>query len=37
MHVVPRWEDVPLRRHSGAMADPVVLEERASKIRDALM
>jgi histidine triad (HIT) family protein len=36
MHVVPRWEGVPLSRHSGAMADPAELEERAAKLRAVL-
>jgi len=36
MHVVPRWEGVPLKRHGSGMADTAVLEERAAKIRAAL-
>jgi len=36
MHVIPRWDGVPLKRHSDGMADPAVLEERAAKIRAAL-
>ena len=36
MHIVPRFEDVPLRRHSGSMEDGNVLEEHAAKIRAAL-
>jgi histidine triad (HIT) family protein len=36
MHVVPRWDGVRLGGHSGAMADPAELEERAAKIRAAL-
>jgi len=31
-HIVPRWEDVPLRPHSGEMEDPEVLAENARKI-----
>jgi len=33
MHVVPRWDGVPLGRHTGAMADPAELEEQAAKLR----
>jgi len=36
MHIVPRWDATPLKRHSGGMADPEVLEQRAAKIRAAL-
>jgi len=36
VHIVPRWDGVPLGRHTGGMADPAVLEERAAKIRAAL-
>ena len=36
MHIVPRFADVPLRRHSNAMEDAAVLEEHAAKIRAAL-
>jgi len=36
MHIVPRWDGVPLKRHSDGMADAAVLEERAAKIRAAL-
>ncbi|HJP04741.1 MAG: HIT family protein [Chromatiales bacterium] len=36
VHIVPRYEDVPLRRHSGDMEDIAVLEEQAAKIRQAL-
>jgi len=35
-HVIPRWEGVPLRPHSGKMADPAVLKGHAEKIRAAL-
>lgn len=36
VHIVPRYEDVPLRRHSGDMEDTAVLEEQAARIRHAL-
>ena len=36
VHVLPRWDDIPLRRHTGEMADPSVLKEYAEKIRAAL-
>ena len=36
MHIVPRFEAVPLRRHSDTMEDSAVLEEHAAKIRAAL-
>jgi len=36
MHVVPRREGVPLRRHEGGMADPEVLAGHAARIRAAL-
>ncbi|HUO53522.1 MAG TPA: HIT family protein [Rhodoblastus sp.] len=35
-HVIPRWEGVALRPHSGKMADPAVLKGHAEKIRAAL-
>ncbi len=35
-HVLPRHAGVPLRAHSGKMADPTVLAEHAAKIRAAL-
>ena len=35
-HVIPRWNDRPLRQHSGGMADRAVLENYAALIRDAL-
>lgn len=35
-HVLPRHAGVPLRAHSGKMADPAVLAEHAAKIRAAL-
>lgn len=37
MHIVPRFDSVPLRRHSGAMEDTAILEEQAAKIRAALV
>jgi histidine triad (HIT) family protein len=36
MHIVPRFDAVPLRKHSGEMEDSTVLEENAAKIRAAL-
>lgn len=36
MHIVPRFDGVPLRRHTGDMENPDVLEEQAAKIRAAL-
>ncbi|CEJ12806.1 HIT family protein [Phreatobacter sp. AB_2022a] len=36
VHVLPRWEGVALRPHTGAMADPAVLAQHAEKIRAAL-
>ena len=36
VHIVPRFDGVPLRRHSGDMEDTAVLEEQAAKIRQAL-
>jgi histidine triad (HIT) family protein len=36
VHIVPRYADVPLRKHSGDMEDPAVLEGHAQKIRAAL-
>ncbi|MHC5306932.1 HIT family protein [Bartonella sp. LJL80] len=35
-HIIPRFEGVELKPHSGAMADPAALEEQAKKIRAAL-
>lgn len=35
-HLVPRHDGVPLKRHEGGMADPVVLAEHAARIRAAL-
>ena len=36
IHVVPRFEDVPLNRHSGQMEDAAVLAANAEKLRKAL-
>ena len=36
VHVIPRWEGVPLRKHSGTMADAAVLQAHAEKIKAAL-
>ena len=36
VHVIPRWEGVPLRKHSGQMADYALLKEHAEKIKAAL-
>ncbi|NND55548.1 MAG: HIT family protein [Gammaproteobacteria bacterium] len=36
VHIVPRFDDVPLRRHSGQMEDSALLEEQAEKIRARL-
>jgi histidine triad (HIT) family protein len=35
-HVIPRFEGVPLKPHTGAMADQAALAEHAAKIRRAL-
>ena len=35
-HVLPRWEGVPLKPHSGAMEKPEVLGAHAAKIRAAM-
>ena len=35
-HVIPRFEGVPLKPHSGTMEDPQVLATNAEKIRRAL-
>ena len=35
-HIIPRWEDVALKPHTGEMEDPEVLGENAEKIRAAL-
>jgi len=36
MHIVPRYDGVPLRRHTGDMENADVLEEQAAKIRALL-
>jgi histidine triad (HIT) family protein len=36
LHVVPRYADQPLRSHGRKMADPVVLEEHAQRVRAEL-
>ncbi len=36
MHIVPRFDGVPLRRHSGDMEDPEKLAAHADKIRALL-
>lgn len=36
VHVIPRKEGVPLKRHEGGMADPALLASHAEKIRAAL-
>jgi len=36
MHIVPRYQGVPLRRHAGDMENIDVLESQAEKIRAAL-
>jgi len=36
VHVMPRWEGIPLRPHTGAMADGEKLKEQAARIRAAL-
>jgi len=36
MHIVPRYEDQPLRGHSRDMVDSMVLEKHAVKIRSVL-
>lgn len=36
VHVLPRWDGVPLRPHTGEMAKPEVLRAHADKIRAAL-
>ena len=36
VHIIPRWEGMPLRRHSGTMESPDVLTANAAKIMAAL-
>ena len=35
-HIIPMWSGVPLRPHTGKMADPAVLKAHAEKIRAAV-
>jgi histidine triad (HIT) family protein len=35
-HIIPRWMGVPLRPHSGEMANPEALSGHAAKIAEAL-
>lgn len=35
-HIIPRWEGVSLKPHTGDMEDPDVLAENAKKITEAL-
>lgn len=35
-HIIPRFENIALKPHTGKMADPEQLEEQAKKIRAAL-
>ncbi len=36
VHIIPRIEGVPLKRHEGGMADPEILAGQAARIRAAL-
>jgi histidine triad (HIT) family protein len=36
VHIIPRWDGVALRRHSGTMEDADVLKAHAAKIVAAL-
>ena len=36
VHVLPRWEGIPLRPHTGQMGDQEALKAHAAKIRAAL-
>jgi histidine triad (HIT) family protein len=36
LHVIPRWEGKPLRRHGGGFADASLLTEHAERVRAAL-
>jgi histidine triad (HIT) family protein len=36
VHVIPRFEGVPLKPHTGRMEDPKVLAENAGKLRKAI-
>lgn len=35
-HIIPRWQDAPLKPHAGEMEDSDVLAANAEKIRNAL-
>ncbi|WP_277183951.1 HIT family protein [Caballeronia sp. BR00000012568055] len=35
-HIIPRWQDVPLKIHAREFADSAVLEAQATRIRAAL-
>lgn len=35
-HIIPRWEDIALKPHTGEMEDSEILAANAEKIRDAL-
>ncbi|RUZ55674.1 HIT domain-containing protein, partial [Mesorhizobium sp. M7A.F.Ca.CA.004.05.2.1] len=36
VHVIPRFDGIPLKPHTGGMEKPEVLTENAEKIRTAL-
>jgi histidine triad (HIT) family protein len=36
VHIIPRWEDVPLGHHAGNMGDPVELKALAAQIASKL-
>jgi len=36
MHIVPRYDGVPLRLHGAGMADAAILEEQAERLRGTL-
>lgn len=36
VHILPRFDGKPLKRHEGGMADPAVLKDHAARIRAAL-
>ena len=36
MHVVPRWDGIPMRSHTRGMGEPAVLEEHARRLKAAL-
>ena len=35
-HVIPRWEGIPLKPHSGALEKPEILSAHAEKLRNSL-